>query len=103
MMLRPNEDVAVPRFFLHQLLSPAIYREQILELSKGSASPHLNIGALRKFRFYLPSIEEQRRIVAYLDGLQAKVDGLKALQEESAKELNALMPSILSKAFAGEL
>jgi len=48
-------------------------------------------------------LEEQRLIVAYLDGLQAKVDAVKRLQEETAEELNALMPSILSKAFAGEL
>ena len=46
---------------------------------------------------------DQRRIVAYLDGLQAKVDELRRLQAETQKELNALMPSILAKAFAGEL
>ncbi len=51
----------------------------------------------------VPSIPEQLRIVAYLDDLQAKVDTVKKLQEESEQELNALMPSILSRAFAGEL
>ena len=43
------------------------------------------------------------RIVAYLDGLQAKVDDLRRLQAETQKELDALMPSVLAKAFAGEL
>ena len=44
------------------------------------------------------------RIVAYLDGLQAKVDDLRRLQQaETQKELAALMPSVLAKAFAGEL
>ena len=43
------------------------------------------------------------RIVAYLDGLQAKVDQLKKLQAETAAELAALLPSILDKAFKGEL
>lgn len=46
---------------------------------------------------------EQRRIVAHLDSLQAKVDGLKRLQEQTAAELDALLPSILDKAFKGEL
>ena len=46
---------------------------------------------------------EQRRIVAYLDGLQAKVNALRAAQAETDKELSALMPSILDKAFKGEL
>jgi type I restriction enzyme, S subunit len=103
MMLRPNKEKVLPKFMLYQILSPAIYDEQILELTKGSASPHLNIGALRKFRFYLPSLPEQHRIVAYLDHLQTKLDSLKKLQEETEKELDALMPSILSRAFSGAL
>ena len=51
----------------------------------------------------VPPLDEQRRIVAYLDSLQAKVDELRRLQSESERELSALMPSILDKAFKGEL
>ncbi len=47
--------------------------------------------------------DEQRRIVAFLDGLQAKINAVRELQAESGKELSALMPSILDKAFKGEL
>jgi type I restriction enzyme S subunit len=42
-------------------------------------------------------------IVAYLDGLQTKVNALRELQSASGEELSALMPSILDKAFKGEL
>jgi type I restriction enzyme S subunit len=38
-----------------------------------------------------------------LDALQAKVDALKSLQAETAAELDALLPSILDRAFKGEL
>ena len=48
-------------------------------------------------------VEEQHRIVAYLDGLQAKVHNLKALQAQTTTELDALLKSILDKAFKGEL
>ena len=51
----------------------------------------------------MPPLPEQRRIVAYLDDLQAKVDALKALQAETAAELDALLPAILDRAFRGEL
>jgi type I restriction enzyme, S subunit len=47
--------------------------------------------------------QEQRRIVAYLDGLQAKVDALKQLQAQTQVELNALLPSVLDRALKGEL
>jgi len=103
MMLRPKKDSVLPEFFLHQLLSPTIQEDQIASLSKGSASPHLNIGALKEFRFQIPSLPEQRRIVAYLDALQTNIDALKKLQAETAAELAALLPSILDKAFKGEL
>jgi type I restriction enzyme S subunit len=41
--------------------------------------------------------------VAELDELQAKADALKGLQDETSAELDALMPSVLDKAFRGEL
>ena len=48
-------------------------------------------------------LDEQRRIVAYLDGLQARVNALRELQSASGEELSALMPSVLDRAFKGEL
>src|SRR3546814_6534021 len=62
MMLRPDKSRVLPQFFLHQLLSPVIQEDHILPLSKGSASPHLNIGALRRFPFILPSLSEQEEL-----------------------------------------
>ncbi len=51
----------------------------------------------------LPSLAEQRRIVTYLHEVQARVDAVRALQAETAAELNALLPSVLDRAFRGEL
>jgi type I restriction enzyme, S subunit len=56
--------------------------------------------------FIRPSLlvfDEQRRIVAYLDGLQAKVSALWELQSQAREELSALMLSVLDRAFKGEL
>ncbi|MEN6407176.1 MAG: restriction endonuclease subunit S [Thermoguttaceae bacterium] len=63
----------------------------------------INQRQLKAFPIYQPPLSEQRRIVAYLGDLQSKVDSLKALQSQSAAELDALLPSILDKAFKGEL
>lgn len=103
MMIRPNKSKILPRFFLFQLLSPLVYREQILERIKGSASPHLNINALRKFSIILPNVATQHRMVAHLDSLQTKVDAVRRLQAETQAELDALLPSVLDRAFRGEL
>jgi len=58
---------------------------------------------LKAVKLPIPTIDEQRRIVAHLDNLQAKINKLKDLQNQTAAELDALLPSILDKAFKGEL
>jgi len=42
-------------------------------------------------------------IFAHLDGLRAEVNALREVQSAGGEELSALMPSILDKAFKGEL
>jgi hypothetical protein len=48
---------------------------------------------------------KQQWLVAYLDGLQAQVSALRAAQAETERELRlrTLMPSVLDRAFKGEL
>ena len=43
------------------------------------------------------------KLIAYLGNLQAKVDTVKRLQAETQAELEALLPSVLDRAFRGEL
>jgi type I restriction enzyme S subunit len=69
----------------------------------GTAQPALSGERVKQIPIPLPAPEEQRRVVAYLDDLKAKVGALKKLQAETAAELDALLPSILDKAFKGEL
>jgi type I restriction enzyme S subunit len=47
----------------------------------------------------VPPVEQQ----LWFDDLYAKVDALKQLQAQTQVELDALLPSVLDKAFRGEL
>jgi type I restriction enzyme S subunit len=58
---------------------------------------------IKNIEIALLSLSEQRRIVAYLDSLQAKVEGVKRHQAATAARLDALLPSILDRAFKGAL
>jgi type I restriction enzyme, S subunit len=64
---------------------------------------NVSLGRLRAAEIPVPSLAEQRRIVAELDALQAEVDALKRLQAESRLRLEQLLPAILDRAFKGEL
>jgi type I restriction enzyme S subunit len=65
--------------------------------------PTLGLGVIRETPIPLPPISQQRQIVKYLEDLQTKADTLKHMQSETAAELDALLPSILDRAFKGEL
>jgi len=78
-------------------------QERIKLRSRGDMIRHLVLREIRDLVIPLPSLPEQRRVVAELDALKAQVEALKKLQVETAAELDALLPSILDKAFKGEL
>ena len=77
---------------------------QLVDFARTTAGQYnVSLGRLRSARIPIPPPCEQLRIVAELDALQEKVDSVKPLQTETAAELDALLPSILDKAFKGEL
>ncbi len=91
-------------YFLSALIGSPYGKSYFQAASKQTTNlASINQRQLKAFPVYQPPISEQRRIVAYLDALQAKVDSLKALQAKTAAELDALLPSVLDKAFNGEL
>lgn len=69
----------------------------------GTAQPALSADRVKQIVIPLPERHHQDKIVAELDALQNKVDAVKALQIETAAELDAMLPAILDKAFKGEL
>jgi len=75
--------------------------QHILELVEKSTHDmrKLETAKLLGIKIPIPSLSEQRSIVAELDALQAEVDRL----TETAAELDTLLPAILDRAFKGEL
>ncbi len=74
-----------------------------LEQATQTTQPNINLRILDTLNIPIPTLDEQRRIVSYLDGFQAQVYEMRRLQAETQKELDALLPSILDRAFKGEL
>ncbi len=101
MRLDVDDKYADRRFVWYWLQSP-IVREFIQKEAKGTSPTLKKISQGTVMQIPFPDglpLNEQRRIVAYLDGLQARVDALKNLQAQTAAELSA----ILDRAFKGEL
>lgn len=94
-----------PEFCIYWLRSP-LMRQHVRQKMSGTNPNIQKINQKKILEFPFPTklpLEEQRRIVAYLASQQAKVDRLDTLQAQTAAELDALLPSILDKAFKAEL
>ncbi len=97
--LRSNIE---PRFAMYLLSAPSNQARMIGHV-KGTSYVGINLKDVRTLPLPVPPLPEQRQVIADLDALQEKTDALKSLQTETSAELNALLPSILDKAFRGEL
>jgi type I restriction enzyme S subunit len=78
-------------------------RSDLERIAPQSAQKNINLKTLAPLPIAILPFPEQRNVIAYLDDLQTKVDYLKRFQAETVAELDALLPSLLDKAFRGEL
>jgi type I restriction enzyme, S subunit len=101
-ILKPDRTKVLSDYMRHMLRSATVF-DKAWQSTTGTAQPTIPLRAIRALEIPVPALSEQRRIVAYLDDLQARMDCLKALQTQTHAELDALLPSILDKAFKGEL
>ncbi len=101
--LRLDTTRAEPRLVASYINSPSGRAYMFSERKQMTGQANVNATKLKALPIALPPLAEQRSIMAYLDDLQDKVDALKGLQAATAGELDALLPSVLDKAFKGEL
>jgi len=98
--IRPNRNNCLSEFLFAFVQTQTA---AILHRGEGGVFPNFNKDQLAAMELPLPPIDEQRRIVKYLNKLQSKTEDLKYLQTETEAELIAFMPALLAKAFRGEL
>jgi restriction endonuclease S subunit len=91
-----------PRFLMHQLIWA---NEQGLfdDITKATTFQHLTGVRLKQHPLFIPPIAQQSIILHRLDALSKATDPARTTQRELASDLDALLPSILDKAFRGEL
>lgn len=103
-LIRPDTTVLTPEYLVQWLNSPiGRAHSRANTLGKGHSQGNLNLNLLRSFPIPIPSLDKQHQIVAELGAIQSKLDSVKALQTETAAELDAILPAILDKAFKGGL
>lgn len=93
-ILRPKSGVVDAQYLGHALRSPAAL-DEALKKKTGSAIRRIILSDLKKVRFPLPSLSEQRRIAAILD----QADSLRAKRREALALLDELQQGIFIEIF----
>lgn len=65
MVLKPNEKLICPEFFPF-FISSDYFLDAAIKISVGSLSPTINWGDIKKLEFFIPEIDEQKRIAEAL-------------------------------------
>ena len=99
--LQFKQESPVNKLFMWKLLTAVSQRKEIQALAGGSAGSMPNIGKekLKTVKLPIPPLPLQNQFAAIVE----KVEGIKALYQESLAELENLYGILSQKAFRGEL
>lgn len=104
LVVRVEPDKALPAFVAYFLRSPQ--GQLAIEESKGAKTTkqtELGTSKLGKIRLPLPSLQDQARLVAYIEGIRTRVEQATRIQDQVRPEIDALPTTVLARAFKGEL
>jgi type I restriction enzyme S subunit len=101
MLMRADPKKYSGTLLMHVLNSTPIL-DRVRELTGGSASPHLNVGDIKKFQIPLPPRDKQDRIVKRIEHCIAICDGVEDQLMRAAALADRLDDATLAKAFSGD-
>ena len=101
MVLRAKPDAVVPEF-LPFFMQSDLFMERAIAISVGSLSPTINWKTLAAEEFALPSLEEQRRLVALLTARREVVDRLRDASHAGMRMRDSLVRNLYERGTRGE-
>lgn len=109
-----GKEMATSQDFVNWVCTEAVYpdflkflfiaeKESLLRFSKGTTHSTIYFPEVKAFRICLPPPNEQRRIVAKIEALQARSDAAKQALDAIPPLLEKFRQSVLAAAFRGDL
>jgi type I restriction enzyme S subunit len=89
--------------YLFHLLRSKSFVDYLLEGQTGLGVPHISGKQILSFRFWLPPLAAQTKVVTNLDDLQSETNRLTDIYTQKIAALDALKKSLLYQAFSGAL
>lgn len=100
-ILKSHEDRISLRYLLYYLMSNAANFEKDQYL-KATAQPNISMTIIRGLRFVLPPIDDQNKIIKYLDNKVLRLDELIELKNKKIDELYNYKKSLIYEYVTGK-
>ncbi|MCB9935908.1 MAG: restriction endonuclease subunit S [Planctomycetes bacterium] len=94
------EEKLSRRFLGYYLRTPE-FRQQV-EAQGSTNYAAIRPGHVLEYEVPLPPLDEQQRIVAYLDALSAKITQARTLRQQATEEATACLPAVLHRTFVSD-
>ena len=101
MLLRAGSRLS-NMYLMHFLNSPRL-TNFVASVTGGSASPHVNVGDIKQFQMPFPGIDEQDKIVEFIESRLSVCDSIERTIDTALQQAEAMRQSILKQAFEGRL
>jgi type I restriction enzyme, S subunit len=99
---RPDSRVVLPRFLLYSVLGQW-FQSQLVARATGSTALGLKASKLPELRVAVPEMNEQWRIVKFLDERWSKIDELVAKAAEVVETLHEYRSALVTDAVTGKI
>lgn len=100
-VFRANASRIIPKFLFYSLQSPSYQTQVELGWTYGTQQ-NIGMRTLETLKLCIPSIEEQKQIVNYLDGICSEIDILISEKEALVSDLEAYKRSLIFETVTGK-
>ena len=84
----PNQDIVLPKYLKYAL-------DEVEFINTGSATPQLTVPQVRKYRISVPSLEEQKRVIAQIESYEAIINEARSIIESSSAKKQEILDKYL--------
>lgn len=99
----PVDPLQMNPNFLSYLIGSGVSQQWLGGVKKGATYVGINLEDLRLLPVSVPPLDEQMKIVSYLDQRNAETKHLSSLYQRKIDALDELKQSLLHQAFSGQL
>lgn len=101
--IRPDQERVFPEFLNLYLNSP-VGQDAVQTRSRTTSGLRsLSVGRIKEIEVKLPPLSDQDKIVRLAQEIRTSFQRITIAQDQTAKELDAMLPAILDRAFRGGL